>query len=107
MTIHQTPAPLVPASRPEIRLAHLGPWIGPALAGLMLLPPGCAGHHVPEPPRGSEHETPAPPNPSMQAQPAPPAAPPVLPFVRNDYAAARDLAVQRKLPIFAEVWAKW
>ena len=34
-------------------------------------------------------------------------APGGLPFLRNDYAGARALALETSRPIFAEVWAKW
>ena len=30
-----------------------------------------------------------------------------LPFVQDDYAKARSLAAERKLPIFVECWAPW
>ncbi len=38
---------------------------------------------------------------------APPAAPPVLPFVEDDYARALSEANARGLPIFVEAWAPW
>ena len=30
-----------------------------------------------------------------------------LPFLKDDFAAARARAVERKLPIFVECWAPW
>lgn len=30
-----------------------------------------------------------------------------LPFLQDDFAKARSEAVQRKLPIFVEIWAPW
>ena len=30
-----------------------------------------------------------------------------LPFIQDDFAKARDQALQRKLPIFVECWAPW
>lgn len=35
------------------------------------------------------------------------AAPPVLPFIENDYPRALAEARAKKLPIFAEAWAPW
>jgi len=37
----------------------------------------------------------------------PGAAPPVLPFLENDYAAARAKAVRSGKPLFVDVWALW
>jgi len=36
-----------------------------------------------------------------------PAGPARLPFVNDDYARARAMAHQRKLPLFVDVWAPW
>jgi hypothetical protein len=30
-----------------------------------------------------------------------------LPFINDDYARARAVATQRKLPLFVDVWAPW
>lgn len=30
-----------------------------------------------------------------------------LPFIQDDYAKARSLAAERKLPLFVECWAPW
>lgn len=30
-----------------------------------------------------------------------------LPTINDDYAKARAAAIQRRLPIFVEVWAQW
>ena len=37
----------------------------------------------------------------------PPPAPPVLPFIEDDYGKALALAKQKKVPIFVEAWAPW
>lgn len=30
-----------------------------------------------------------------------------LPFLKDDFAAARAMAIERKLPMFVECWAPW
>jgi hypothetical protein len=41
------------------------------------------------------------------AEEAPPPAGPVLPFVADDYPAARAEAQERDLPVFVDSWAPW
>lgn len=45
---------------------------------------------------------------NASAAPAvPAAAPKVLPFIENDYAAALAQAKARGVPVFVDVWAPW
>jgi hypothetical protein len=49
----------------------------------------------------------APPPGEEAAPPAGEAAGPVLPFLADDYPAARAEAQERDLPVFVESWAPW
>ncbi len=78
------------------------------VAGALFM--ACAGHRPPDPGASvtgvvEAGSTPVPE--PEQREHRDPQKPVALPFHYNDYQAARQEAVARHVPIFAEVWAKW